>query len=25
VQARDAWEQAHPGWEARIGDIDTIV
>lgn len=25
VQARDAWEEAHKGWEADIGSSDTVV
>lgn len=25
IQRRDAWEEAHPGWEQQIGSIDFIV
>lgn len=25
IQRRDAWEEAHPGWEQQIGSIDFII
>lgn len=25
VTRRDAWEEAHPGWQADIGSSDTMI